>query len=52
MSVHDVESDRPVIRYNHDGEASELACDVIAGCDGFHGVSRAAIAHTSRAPRP
>jgi p-hydroxybenzoate 3-monooxygenase len=30
----------PVVRYTANGEASEIACDFIAGCDGFHGVSR------------
>jgi p-hydroxybenzoate 3-monooxygenase len=33
------------IAYSHDGSAQELACDVIAGCDGFHGVCRPAIPH-------
>lgn len=36
-------TDSPVIRY---GDGHELHCDVIAGCDGFHGVSRAAVPHT------
>ncbi len=36
-------SDRPQLRFVHDGRTVELACDFIAGCDGFHGVSRAAI---------
>jgi p-hydroxybenzoate 3-monooxygenase len=43
VSVHDLESDRPAIRYEHDGERHELRCDVIAGCDGFHGICRPAI---------
>ena len=34
---------RPSIRYRHEGREHVLECDVIAGCDGFHGVSRAAI---------
>jgi p-hydroxybenzoate 3-monooxygenase len=43
-SVHDLESDRPIVRYRDaDGEAGELACDFIAGCDGFHGICRPAI---------
>jgi p-hydroxybenzoate 3-monooxygenase len=33
------------IAYSHDGSAHELDCDVIAGCDGFHGVCRPAIPH-------
>ncbi len=38
-----VEGPRPVIRYMYQGESRELHCDFIAGCDGFHGVSRPAI---------
>ena len=30
-------------RYRHEGSEHELRCDVIAGCDGFHGVSRPSI---------
>ena len=43
VSVGDLESDRPVVRFGHDGDEHELRCDVIAGCDGFHGVCRPAI---------
>ena len=43
VSVHDLESERPRIRYRHEREQHELECDVIAGCDGFHGVCRASI---------
>jgi p-hydroxybenzoate 3-monooxygenase len=43
VSVHDVTSTRPTIRYRHDSEDVELACDFIAGCDGFHGICRPAI---------
>jgi p-hydroxybenzoate 3-monooxygenase len=39
-----VDVDRPAVSFTHDGAAVELACDVIAGCDGFHGVCRDAIA--------
>ena len=42
VSVHDVESS-PRIRFRHDGEDHELACDFIAGCDGFHGICRPAV---------
>ncbi|MBC7438233.1 MAG: 4-hydroxybenzoate 3-monooxygenase, partial [Bdellovibrionales bacterium] len=34
---------RPVIQFEHDGEPQQLECDFVAGCDGFRGVSRAAI---------
>jgi p-hydroxybenzoate 3-monooxygenase len=33
----------PFITFEHDGSAHKLECDFIAGCDGFHGVSREAI---------
>jgi p-hydroxybenzoate 3-monooxygenase len=42
-AVHDLEGDRPRISFTQDGAAEEIECDYIAGCDGFHGVSRAAI---------
>jgi p-hydroxybenzoate 3-monooxygenase len=43
VSVHDLDGARPTIRYEKDGEAHELACDFIAGCDGFHGICRPSI---------
>jgi p-hydroxybenzoate 3-monooxygenase len=43
VAVHDVATNRPRITFLQDGVARELACDVIAGCDGFHGICRAAI---------
>jgi len=43
-AVHDVTGDRPRITWTDaDGTAAELHCDVVAGCDGFHGVSRHAV---------
>src|SRR6476646_8857957 len=44
VALHDIESDTPSITFEHEGEAHELTCDAIAGCDGFHGVSRPTIA--------
>jgi p-hydroxybenzoate 3-monooxygenase len=38
-----VETDSPTLRYRLRGEERELRCDVIAGCDGFHGVCRDAV---------
>ena len=35
-----VDGAKPSIRYRHQGAEQTLACDYIAGCDGFHGVSR------------
>jgi p-hydroxybenzoate 3-monooxygenase len=43
VSVHDFDSDSPLIRYRHNGEEHELACDFIAGCDGFHGICRQSV---------
>ena len=43
VDVHGLESQKPSIRYRKDGETQELACDIVAGCDGFHGVCRSSI---------
>ena len=43
VTVHDLTSERPRIRFTHAGASQELECDVIAGCDGYHGVCRASI---------
>ena len=43
VSVHDFDSGSPLIRFRHDGEDVELRCDLIAGCDGFHGICRDSI---------
>jgi p-hydroxybenzoate 3-monooxygenase len=43
VRLADIESEQPRISYAYGGETDELECDVIAGCDGFHGVSRASI---------
>jgi p-hydroxybenzoate 3-monooxygenase len=44
VQLHDLESDTPRITYRHEGDEHELGCDAIAGCDGFHGVSRETVA--------
>lgn len=43
VQPHDVKSDNPYITYEKDGVQYKLECDYIAGCDGFHGVSRQTI---------
>ena len=43
VSVHGFDGAKPVVRYLKDGVEHELACDFIAGCDGFHGVCRASV---------
>jgi len=43
VSLHDFDGDQPRVRYVKDGVTHEVACDFIAGCDGFHGVSRQSV---------
>jgi p-hydroxybenzoate 3-monooxygenase len=43
VSLHELDGKSPVVRYIKDGKAEELSCDFIAGCDGYHGVSRPSI---------
>ena len=43
VSVHGFDGGTPSVRYRHGGQDVELACDFIAGCDGYHGVSRASV---------
>src|SRR3954468_19488314 len=43
VQVGEPDSERPSIAYRHGGERHELRCDVVAGCDGFHGVTRGAV---------
>ena len=38
-----VDTERAVVRFRHDGAEHTLECDVVAGCDGFHGVCRESI---------
>jgi p-hydroxybenzoate 3-monooxygenase len=41
--LHDVDGERPRVRYRWNGESHEIECDYVAGCDGFHGPCRSAI---------
>jgi len=43
VQPHDLESDQPYITFEKNGETVRLDCDYIAGCDGFHGISRQSI---------
>jgi p-hydroxybenzoate 3-monooxygenase len=43
VSVQDFGSSRPRILFQYNGLQTELACDFIAGCDGFHGICRPSI---------
>ncbi|MBX9844826.1 MAG: 4-hydroxybenzoate 3-monooxygenase [Xanthobacteraceae bacterium] len=41
--IEGLTGDRPVIHFKHEGEAKTLECDIVAGCDGFHGICRTQI---------
>src|SRR5947209_1606346 len=43
VAVHDPDSQRPRVTFRHRGESADLGCDFVAGCDGFHGISRASV---------
>jgi len=42
-AVYDLDTREPKIRYHHDGRLVELECEFVAGCDGFHGITRPSI---------
>ncbi len=43
VALHDIFGARPRLTFRKDGAAQEIECDFIAGCDGFHGVSRKSV---------
>ncbi len=43
VTVADIDSSAPKVMFDRDGEKIELVCDIVAGCDGFHGVCRPSI---------
>ncbi len=43
VELHDIAGTKPRVTYRADGKNHELECDFIAGCDGFHGISRKTI---------
>jgi p-hydroxybenzoate 3-monooxygenase len=47
VAIEEIESARPVIQFTQDGIAQTIECDFVAGCDGFHGVSRPAMPQES-----
>ncbi|MFT3906213.1 MAG: 4-hydroxybenzoate 3-monooxygenase [Steroidobacteraceae bacterium] len=44
VTLVDFDGRHPKVTYHKDGESHEIECDFIAGCDGYHGVSRASVA--------
>ena len=43
VSIHDIKTQSPKVRWRADGKKFEIRCDYVVGCDGFHGVSRQTI---------
>jgi p-hydroxybenzoate 3-monooxygenase len=43
VQLHDFDGAKPSVTYEKNGQNHTLECDFIAGCDGFHGVSRATV---------
>ncbi len=43
VALHDIFGARPRVTFRKDGRAQEITCDFIAGCDGFHGISRKSV---------
>jgi len=56
VRIDDVDTALPTIHYRQDGSDHQISCDIVAGCDGFHGVSRetipASILKTYEQPYP
>lgn len=48
VSLRDIDGTTPTIRFRHEGEAHELQCDFIIGCDGSQGISRNSIPEALR----
>ena len=46
--INDADSDAPYVTYTVDGDKRRIDCDFVAGCDGFHGVSRKTIPQSVR----
>ncbi len=48
VRLHDLDSDRPSVIFDRDGATTRIDCDFVAGCDGFHGVSRGMLPNKAR----
>jgi len=49
VGIDDVDSATPRVRWHKDDVPQVLACDIVAGCDGFHGICRPSIPGFERA---
>jgi len=43
VELHGLDGERPFVTFRHEGAEQQFSCDFVAGCDGFHGISRTAI---------
>ena len=43
VSPTDFDTDSPSVSFRHQGTEHHIDCDIIVGCDGYHGVSRASV---------
>lgn len=43
VAIHGADTDRPHVAFTRDGTEHRIDCDFVAGCDGFHGISRQTI---------
>ncbi|ORT58062.1 4-hydroxybenzoate 3-monooxygenase [Streptomyces sp. CB03238] len=48
-AIEGADTDRPRVRYTHEGREQTLTCDYVIGCDGFHGIARSAVPEGVRA---
>ena len=43
VGIRDIDTDKPSVRFIHEEQEQVIDCDFVAGCDGFHGISRGMI---------
>lgn len=43
VQIADFDTNRPNVHFTHEGKAVTIDCEVIAGCDGYHGICRSSI---------
>lgn len=48
VAIHDLDQSQAAVEYTHDGQRHRVTCAYVAGCDGFHGVSRTTIPEHAR----
>ena len=43
VSLDGIDGERPLVKFRHEGVEHRINCDFVAGCDGFHGITRKSI---------